>query len=272
MSKKGENMNFTMFYPDQTICNNINDFVKCYNQLYFYDTNTSVAAEKLSDNLINQTKFEKEDVFNILAWKIDGIAVNSTISPNEIRYKRKWRVENGKFYGDNIYHELKMNSVISYVSKNSERWLAHWDNKEIGYDPKCAQNVVSEIVSLTNKQSDTYLGKVYIVALLYFVSKGRWPIFDRFASIAMNAMINPKMKPYDNVVDTKLPQKNSIAFSQKITTVGKYADYLHFIKVIQSESDYQYCISRDIGRALWAYGKIVNKWSKIKENSQKQKY
>ena len=82
MSKKGENMNFTMFYPDQTICNNINDFVKCYNQLYFYDTNTSVAAEKLSDNLINQTKFEKEDVFNILAWKLltdnrsllDGIA------------------------------------------------------------------------------------------------------------------------------------------------------------------------------------------------------
>ena len=265
-------MSFTMYYPDQTDCTDMNDFIKSYNQIYFYDTNTSVATEKLADNILKLTKFEKEDVFNILAWKIDGIAVNATINLDQIKYKRKWKAENGKYYGDNIYHELKLDNVISYVKDNSEKWLSYWDNKDIGYDPEYAQQVVSGIVDITNEQKGTYIGEVYIITLLYFVSKGRWPIYDQYASIAMNAMTDSKMKPYDSIVDTKLPQKNEMDFYQRITSVGRYVEYIEFIKEIQNQSNYQYTTSRDIDRALWTYGHIIKKWSKIKDNSEKQKY
>lgn len=258
-----------MYYPDQTVCTNINEFIKCYNRIYFYDANTSVVTEMLADNLLKKNKLEKLDVFNILAWKVDGIDTNATIDLDKIRYKRKWKAENGKFFGDNIYHQLKMDKVIEYISDNSERWLAHWDKKEIGYDPEYAQEVISKIINITNEETGTYIGEVYIITLLYFVTKGRWPIYDQFASIAMNAMIDKGMIPYNKVDDIKLPGKNDIAFAKRITTEGKYIEYVDFIREIQAQSDYKYFSSRDIDRALWTYGHIIKKWSKIKENSKK---
>lgn len=237
--------------------------------MYYYDKNTSIVTEQLVDNLLKQSKFEKKDVFNILAWKIDGINNNATISLDDIRYKRKWREENDKFFGDNIWHEIRMDKTISCISCNSEKWLAHWDNKDFGYDPEYAQTVLTEILKATNEKPCTYIGEVYIITLLYFVTKGRWPIYDQFASIAMNAMTSTEMKPYDIIKNTKLPGKNSINFSQRVTITGAYKDYLDFIKQIQKESDYQYYASRDIDRALWAYGHTIKNWYTIKENSQK---
>ena len=258
-----------MFFPDQTECKDINQFISCYNQVYFYDKNTSVVAENLADDLLKKSKFEPIDVFNILAWKVDGIDTNSTISIDSLKYKRSWRIEDDKFFGDNIYHKLKIDRVITYISEKSEKWLAHWDNKEIGFDPEYAQNVVSDILRVINEQTETYIGEVYIITLLYFVTKGRWPIFDQFASIAINAMNSESMNPYDIIKDAKLPSKNTTAFSKHITSYGVYVDYLDFLKELQSQSIYQYVTSRDIDRALWAYGHAIKKWYTVKMNSEK---
>ena len=262
-------MSFKLFLPDQTECTDLNHFISCYNQVYFYDKNTSIVTEHLIDNLLNQSKLEKKDVFNILAWKIDGIDNNATISLDDIRYKRKWKIENDKFFGDNIWHEIKMDKVIACISENSEKWLAHWDNKDFGYDPEFAQEVVTKILNTANEQPCSYIGEVYIITLLYFVTKGRWPIYDQFASIAMKAMNSKGMRPYDTIKDTKLPEKTSAKFSQFITTNGVYSEYIEFIKKIQLESNYQYYTSRYIDRALWAYGHTIKNWYKVKENAEK---
>ena len=262
-------MSLTMYFPDQTECKDINQFISCYNQVYFYDKNTSTIAEALADMLLRKTKFEPIDVFNILAWKVDGIDTNSTISIDNLRYRRSWRVENEKYYGDNIYHKLKLDRVISFISENSEKWLAHWDDTESGFDPEYAQNVVSEILGIITGQTKTYIGKVYIITLLYFITKGRWPIYDQFASIAINAMNTENMKPYDIISDSELPDTNSEAFSKHLTSSGIYMDYLNFIKEFQSQSTYQYITSRDIDRALWAYGHTIKKWYTVKKNAEK---
>lgn len=263
-------MSFTMYYPDQTPCTDLNEFIKCYNQLYYYDANTNVASEKFVDDLLKKTEFSEDDVFNLLAWKAGGVDITTTIDQNNIRYKKNWKKENGKYYGRGQWKELKMNSIITFVSKHSKEWLAHWNNKEFCYDAEYAQNIVSDLASITEMNESTNIGSVIIITILYFVSKGRWPIYDQYASIAMNAMKKEHMKPYERIDNIELPGKTSSAFSRMITITGRYKDYIKFIEDIELQSNYQYTNSRDIDRALWTYGHIVNDWYKIKEKTKKE--
>ena len=92
------------------------------------------------------------------------------------------------------------------------------------------------------------LGTVYIITLLYFISHGQYPIYDRFAWKAIQAICDDT-KPGDVIHASELPEKKSHAFDTVFDTyMNPYMDKLKSV----FGSTYQE--SRDIDRALWVYG------------------
>ena len=57
------------------------------------------------------------------------------------------------------------------------------------------------------------LGSVYLVTLLYFISRNTLPIYDRFAKMAIDA-IEAGSKPGSSVCYCELPTKDSKEFGR----------------------------------------------------------
>lgn len=94
-----------------------------------------------------------------------------------------------------------------------------------------------------------------MVTLLFFVTNGECPIYDRFAMRALLA-IKHGCKPGDtiNSNDAKpanLPCKSDKNFTQKAADVMK--DYICLLQEIFGD---EYKTNREIDRALWVYGHL----------------
>ena len=92
------------------------------------------------------------------------------------------------------------------------------------------------------------LGTVYIITLLNFISRGQYPIYDRFAWKAIQAICDDK-KPGDIINASELPEKKSRAFDTVFDT-----HMISYMKKMDSVFGSAYQESRDVDRALWVYG------------------
>ena len=89
-------------------------------------------------------------------------------------------------------------------------------------------------------------GYVYILTVLFFVTHGRFPIYDRFAHIASLA------------IDQGLPPGSFVNYRE----VQKWNDFQHYINLVlaiskacpQQSRNPSMFISRSVDRALWVYG------------------
>lgn len=89
---------------------------------------------------------------------------------------------------------------------------------------------------------------MYIITLLYFISHGQYPIYDRFAWKAIQAICDDK-KPGDVINALELPAKNTRAFDTVFDTY-----MIPYIEKLKSVFGATYQESRDVDRALWVYG------------------
>ena len=88
-----------------------------------------------------------------------------------------------------------------------------------------------------------YFGSVYILNLLYFITKGQLPIYDKFAHkalIALSTGVSP-----GEVTVKPAPAKDS-----KKSVIKMYTEYIHLLESLFGQKD----ISRSLDRALWVYG------------------
>lgn len=102
------------------------------------------------------------------------------------------------------------------------------------------------------------LGSVYAITVLYFLSGGKYPIYDRFAHTGADAILNQNHTEFGKRIVYK-----GISNSKSGKTVfqsykEKYADKFAEIKKIFGEN----VSDRDIDRALWAYGHLFYAESK----------
>ena len=231
------------------------DFLKLYCDSYYLDKDQYVpglsrcsrSVENEIDNLlkrgIDSGKQGVQDVVHILAWKIGKIAHKKSESEKEFKYYDYWK--NAEKYGVMLYGKpFKLGIIAKYIVDHMEDLTIEERN-----DLR-AQNVLNKMSADLKREGVTGIGPVYLLTLLYFLSKGIYPIYDRFAMMAVDAII-AGAKPGDAVEYHTLPDKSS----KKFNTIMQdhMAPYIHKLDRVFGG---KYQNSRDIDRALWTYGHL----------------
>lgn len=122
------------------------------------------------------------------------------------------------------------------------------DFEKITYDEN-AKNFLDKIKNIDG------VGSTYMITLLFFASKGEYPIYDQFADKALWAIKEDK-KPHSKVDGYKvLPDKKSNYFSKYKDDKDSYCNRLNEVAKDLNE-EYKGCTNeyRRIDRALWVYG------------------
>ena len=220
------------------------EFIKYYSNNYFLKTGTDIGVKKSSkfiENkidclLINGISCEI-DVIHILAWKIGKIRHKESENQQKFVYSSDWtdaEQYNMKLYGKKLHVRDFVNYIVSYI-KELEKMAEE--------QPQCVLNEL-------NKKSPYGIGTVYMITLLYFISRGKYPIYDRFAMIAIDA-ITKGYKPNEFVKYKELPSKKEKGFN-KLMNNG----INNYISKIEDVFGKEYQNNRDIDRALWVYGHL----------------
>ena len=211
-------------------------FVKEYEDSYYLDQNEETRIPRVSVNsrfveekieeILKRGISNEKDVDLILAWKIGGI--DHINSKNSVEYKSGWKdkgeVKERYFKCDRTKYTAFCKYIVD-VAKSAE-----------------SESPEELLEKILNKNKVTGIGPVYLLTLLFFLTKGSSPIFDRFAYTAVKAIYNETMPDkvwYEN------PSKNGK--NDILLVLNEYKWYLE--KVFGTAS-----ISRNVDRALWVYG------------------
>ena len=150
------------------------EFIAVYNDAYYMDNHSNInvnGIEKSSPYIENKMECllkegiqEEQDVIHILAWKTGKIKHGVSEKNQRFEYASDWvNAEEGKVkrYGK----EIDMKPFAQYISKNIKDLSSTADK-----DPQKVMNQLKE-------QSPNGIGTVYLITLLYFISKGKYPIY-----------------------------------------------------------------------------------------------
>lgn len=224
------------------------DFIKVYGDSYYSDrdryapgvSQTSRFVEDEIDRLLKDGIKTKIDVVHAMAWKLGKIKHAKSEKEHCFIYASDWtQAEN--FHAMRRGKKFDIDKLATYVVEHIAELEKRAEN-----DP---QGVLNELKDL----NISGLGPVYLITLLYFVSRGKYPIYDQFALFALEAISDGK-KPGDKVVFHALPDKSSKKFGAIMQT--KMRSYIDSIKSIFGSA---YWENRDIDRALWVYGHMFSK-------------
>ena len=232
-------------------------FVKEYSNDYFLK---EIGEQGLVPNLGRSSKYiEKEiekilykgiknerDVARIIAWKI-------------LKIKHRESEDNQKFVYASDWVNAEQLSVTRYSNPFPLDTIAHDITSDIKKLEKLATEDPQGLLNTINKPEYKGMGSVYLVTLLYFLSKGAYPIYDQFAMMALTAIkgnTTPKAgeKVVVDVEFTDLPVKESKGFSHVME--NEMAIYISMLNEIFGE---EWKTNRDIDRALWVYGHLFEK-------------
>ena len=204
---------------------------------------SSEFIEERIENIIKVGIKSQEDVGRILAWKIGKIKHRMSDNEKRFAYAKGWEnVEHSKtvkLYKD----DLQIGDITSFILDLSIPKTFNNDN---------AQELLNQLMDKRFKR----LGSVYMITLLYFLSQGEYPIYDRFAMMALTAIhkgIKPELgkKVSIEVEFKELPSKDSDRFSTIMSC--EMAKYIIMLNDIFGDS---WKTDRNIDRALWAYGHL----------------
>ncbi len=238
------------FYkPDGTKITEWKEFVEFYNSCYYLNgekvkgasgkfvIQNSIYAEREIEKLIKKGIKNEIDIVHILAWKIGKIKHKESDKNNKFEYCKDWANAEKfqiKLYGENF----DVRGLINYIIDKKDSLIIESE-----------KNPQSVIEKLKNNSPDG-IGTVYLITLLYFISKGTYPIYDRFAMMAVNAIIGD-IKPGQTVKYEQLPGKNSKNFPN---VIKKYEE--NYVVKLKNIFGDEYKNTRDIDRALWVYGHL----------------
>ena len=210
--------------------------------------------EKNIMSLMEKDNWELKDVIRILAWKTGNIDFNKSNKNDSIEYKEGWDEEKGliklrnqKSYNPSSFNEFAQNVIfINKKYKNSEI-----TEKEVW---------IELVESLDGDKDVSGIGTVYLITLLYFITKGKCPIYDRFAMAALLSFkINENemlVKPYcAKIVIKALPDKKSSRIKKLLDGDNVYNNYCSLLKEY-FESKWE--TNKEIDKALWVYGHFFN--------------
>ncbi len=223
------------------------EFVSFYSNEYYLNhgckiknlRRSSFWVEKQIHSILENGIQCELDVAHIMAWKIGKIKHAESEKQKKFCYANDWI--NTDTFEVKLYREsFGLKKLATYIVQNKERLHRT--------AVTCPLSVVTELSDLKIKR----LGPVYIFTLLYFLSKGEYPIYDRFAHVSLN-MITSKADPCTKVYARDLIKE--FDSSKKIADVFEQYQNNYVCKLRRVFKD-TYKTDRNIDRALWSYGHI----------------
>ena len=102
-----------------------------------------------------------------------------------------------------------------------------------------------EAIKLIRNANVTGFGTTYAIAVLFFISKGKYPIYDKYACKAVKMICS---KDYSKLIEPDINSKRFCdEYTQYTTTLNKWMNLL----------DQNNCLQyRVLDRALWVYVNI----------------
>jgi hypothetical protein len=118
-------------------------------------------------------------------------------------------------------------------------------------DPSNDNSLWKELMAVAENVQG--LGPVYLITLMFFITKGKYPIYDRFAMAALLSLLaseNGYNLPHDESIvrKTSLPEKSGSTELSKLKLYNNYIGLLHHFFGQSWKND------RKIDQALWVYG------------------
>ncbi|SCW49628.1 hypothetical protein SAMN02910456_01434 [Ruminococcaceae bacterium YRB3002] len=235
-----------------TLLNPIN-FIDFYRQFYFendidddtmhsfgvpsgLNTTNAKAEEWIEEHRINKGVF---DMF-ALAWKAGRIDWDD----GHIVYKDFVDGSNCK---NGLGYKIDIRSFNEYCEFLNRIDVDSYDFKSL--------------YEMLWPQSPVNIGPVYIIASLFFRSKGRFPIYDQFVHKAVRSLALG-IAPADVYMGTP-PDKKYVGdvvcmYNEYITLlVRAFPDHIN-----RSGGPF---IPRELDQALWIYGHCTRRWDEIKQ-------
>ncbi|MFH1287225.1 MAG: hypothetical protein ABII25_00815 [bacterium] len=172
---------------------------------------------------ILKRNLQSNDLPLIIAWKIG--AINHQISEYQqtINYKNNF---DQNFQLQGRYGLINAGETVHYCQNNFEELILN-NNTEKIFD-----------LLYRNRGANNKFGLVYCLALLYFFTQGKWPIYDKYAHIALDAILLNR-QPGELICYTQINSWRDYC--------EKYVDKIKNIFGVQN-------IPRNIDRSLWVYG------------------
>lgn len=203
-------------------------FISFYSQVYYY-LNRDLNFEKKIETILYSDTLSGKDIMDVLCWKIGATSKNE----DEQMVTNQW--------GTIEVHEL-IETISGEKQKNCD-----------------ATEMLKQLIGFEG------IGPVYAITLLYFITNGKYPIYDRFAHIALKQI--ESSASFDNVIQDASLRHEFHSCSTKIEKI--YNDYQkHYIRRLTKIFGEEYQTNHDIDRALWVYGHL---FSDTKENRQRFK-
>lgn len=216
------------YYPDGQEIGDVKTFVEFYNRCYFQSTKPEV--EEAVMKIMKKSRKSPDDIFKIIAWKTGKINMKQS-------GKERFEYHNG-------WDEKSLTAKFRKESKGFSDFVT-----TLSKIPDCQAKSFFEQLKTTSVPYG--IGTVILITLLSFFTKMNYPIYDRFACVALSAILKDK-KPWSEEEYKEISQK----YKQDFKAVLGDEHYLSYIKNLQTVFGNTYKTNRDIDRALWAYGHL----------------
>lgn len=200
---------------------------------------------RILDNGIKNNDEGKREVAMIIAWKTGKIDHVKSQEKKNFVYTNDWQNAE-QLEGVNIMGKYPIKDAVEYIVREKDE-LAKKDPPDF-------------LNELKDKSIFNGIGTVYMTTLLYFLTHGTYPIYDRFAHQAAKAIylgINP-----NDVYIGFAPDKSKTNEFLKM-----YNEYCWLLSQIFGA----YKISREQDQALWVYGHVCINSFKSDDDAQKYK-
>jgi hypothetical protein len=221
-------------------------FVEYYQPLYFNDATPEKVEEKLGSGsglgprekrterevekyIVDEMGKYKNSDYKIqkefVAWKSGELEVD--------HIQKKKRLGDISIFGKKI---INLDEYIDAINEIIEELKALIEADKVSETYK-------RLAKLQKKKEVKTFGSVYSITLIYFLSGGRYPIYDKFAHKAVKALyygFNP-----GSIYASSAPDK-----SDWEAVMAMYKEYLFLLKGVFGT----YHISREQDQALWVYG------------------
>lgn len=216
---------YIFYYPDGsqiqsgTQAGNIEEFLNFYEKLYFFMVR-NLKQEKEIEKILGNG-IVKGDIEKIMCWKTGGKVSGGILTAR--------------------YQSIEISQIEKLIFDNN--MALHDENPE---------HIIKQLISI-----ETGIGFVYAVTLLHFISRGKYPIYDKFAHIALKEIWESN-EFYHITRDIELEREiHKESEKRRFTEYKK--NYIDRINTIFSTSyGYEYSSGRKVDRALWAYGHLFN--------------
>ena len=226
-----------------------NTFVDLYAPSYFLGENkapgiqytqTSKFVEDEIEHILNNHFKQYSDIAKVLAWKIGKIKHLESEKNKQFIYHSDWASceHNNPL---RFSKEFDLNTFAEYLLNNNN----------INILEDLASNNPQECLRLIRNHSIRGIGTVYLITILFFLSHGKYPIYDRFAMAAMTAD-EKNCRPGADIEVKPLPSKWDKGFATICDC--EYLDYINKLDKL----DIDYKSNRRLDRALWVYGHAFN--------------